>query len=455
MSSANGPAVLSPSWPPSRGPAPTERCALGSWSSTSPAALCRHPGPLRPGPRRARRSATRRSGRAATSSALRRGGRGGRRRVWPGVQLAVRRLGGRSSCAGAASSCAALLALDGPRPRLSRRPTPARGRRVAGSPNIGNSVVGVEEEVEADDLAVRDLEHVHRPRLEPPPGPLGRYCPNAGVPFATVGTSRDPRHSRRARASTALIWSPPTSHISKGGIDWRTSSLQQRDERVEVVALEPRRSTMPCYTTAATSGLIRKDRQSERTMVDSAEPDRAKTRARQWAGDMGSLVTRAEISPSSAFRAPTRPASAPLDAADGPDRHCLARVGRPVGAAFMARRIENPISFRAETVGEPLVWGIGGCPQFGALNFEGPVVNAACGRLGAGSQQEGEQQKNRRTHSSPGSISDRARLAQLAPPLKSVCCRTGMSRPLRCLRPRKPKLPTRANQSSGIPSAAG
>lgn len=142
--------------------------------------------------------------------------------------------------------------------------------------------------------------------------------------------------------------------------------------------------------------------------------------------------------------------SAVLNAADGPDRHCLARFGRPVGAAFMARRIENPISFRAETVGEPLVWGIGGYPQFGALNFEGPVVNAACGRLGAGSQQEGEQQKNRRTHSSPGSINDRARLAQLAPPLKSVCCRTGMSRPLRCLRPRKPKLPTRANQRAAF-----
>ena len=43
----------------------------------------------------------------------------------------------------------------------------------------------------------------------------------------------------------------------------------------------------PCCTTAATSGLIRKDRQSERTMVDSAEPDRAKTGARQRAGDMG------------------------------------------------------------------------------------------------------------------------------------------------------------------------
>ena len=139
----------------------------------------------------------------------------------------------------------------------------------------------------------------------------------------------------------------------------------------------------------------------------------------------------------------------------GWSRPSLSRSSRSPGRCRLyGSSNRKPISFRAETVGEPLVWGIGGYPQFGALNFEGPVVNAACGRLGAGSQQEGEQQKNRRTHSSPGSINDRARLAQLAPPLKSVCCRTGMSRPLRCLRPRKPKLPTRANQRAAL-SAAG
>src|SRR5689334_18935034 len=137
-----------------------------------------------------------------------------------------------------------------------------------------------------------------------------------------------------------------------------------------------------------------------------------------------------------------RSSSAALNTADRPDRRGFARVGHPIGAASMTCRIENPISFRAETIGEPLVRGIGSNPQFWALYLEGPVVDTARGRLGAGCQQDGEQKENGRTHSSPGSINDRARLAQLAPPLKSVCCRTAGSR--------KPKLPTQANRRAAF-----
>jgi hypothetical protein len=129
-----------------------------------------------------------------------------------------------------------------------------------------------------------------------------------------------------------------------------------------------------------------------------------------------------------------------LNAADRPDRRSFARVGHPVGAASITRRIEDAIPFRAETIGEPLVWSIGGHPQFGALYLESPVVDTACGCLSASCQQQDEKE-NRRTHSSPGSINDHARLAQLAPPLKSMRCRTAMPRPLRCRRPRGPKSP--------------
>lgn len=47
----------------------------------------------------------------------------------------------------------------------------------------------------------------------PPPG-LGRYCPNAGDPFATTGTSRDPRHPAPGPANHPRISAWPRSHRS-------------------------------------------------------------------------------------------------------------------------------------------------------------------------------------------------------------------------------------------------
>ena len=55
--------------------------------------------------------------------------------------------------------------------------------------------LGVEEVVQPDDVRRRRSRGPGAPTASwPPPGSLRRYWPNAGAPFATVGTSREPRH---------------------------------------------------------------------------------------------------------------------------------------------------------------------------------------------------------------------------------------------------------------------
>ena len=116
--------------------------------------------------------------------------------------------------------------------------------------------------------------------------------------------------------------------------------------------------------------------------------------------------------------------------------------------------IKHAIAFRAETVCDPLVGNTGRHPQFGTRYPKGPVVDTARSRLGAGRQQQGKQ-KNRRTHSSPGHINVRAKLAQLAPSLKNVCCHVITPRPLRCRRSQTPRSPVEDKSADGILSALG
>ena len=130
---------------------------------------------------------------------------------------------------------------------------------------------------------------------------------------------------------------------------------------------------------------------------------------------------------------PAHPKFAASDAADRPGRHDVGRVGHPVRTAFMALRIDHAIAFRAEPVGKTLVRRIRGRPQFGALYLEGPFINLARGRLGAGRQSEQQKEASQDAYVAsppiprtvnPRSLNHRASLAELAPRPKTVCRRT-------------------------------
>ena len=116
----------------------------------------------------------------------------------------------------------------------------ARTSSRGGSPNSGNSRSVVEEERELDDLAVCDLEHLQRPRVVAAARLARLVLPERGraVGGPTGITprargSRCPGPNHQARMS-----SRPASHMSNGGIDWRGVLVDQRRQRVDVVALE-------------------------------------------------------------------------------------------------------------------------------------------------------------------------------------------------------------------------
>ena len=57
-----------------------------------------------------------------------------------------------------------------------------------------------------------------------PPPSCGRYWPNAGEPFATVGSSRDPRQPIPHPSSHCRMLSFPRIHSGYGGMDSVASS---------------------------------------------------------------------------------------------------------------------------------------------------------------------------------------------------------------------------------------
>ena len=99
--------------------------------------------------------------------------------------------------------------------------------------------LGVEEERELPDPAVRDLEHLQRPRLVAPAArsactgrtPASRSPPPSGS-RASPG-SRSPGPTTSVKMS-----SRPVSHMSYGGIDCVASSWISDGQRLHVVALE-------------------------------------------------------------------------------------------------------------------------------------------------------------------------------------------------------------------------
>ena len=99
----------------------------------------------------------------------------------------------------------------------------------------------------------------------------GRYCANAGVPHAAVGTSREPRQPRRGRAATRAIDVVPLQPQRVRRHRQRRVLVQQRGERVDVVALErvarSARRSAACVVATAARGA-------------SAEVARAERRAR-------------------------------------------------------------------------------------------------------------------------------------------------------------------------------
>ena len=84
----------------------------------------------------------------------------------------------------------------------------------------------VEEERELDDPAVRDLEHLKRPRVVAPLR-RGSACTARmpGAPFAAiVGITREPRQPAPGPTHQLRMSSRPRSHRSYGGIDCVASS---------------------------------------------------------------------------------------------------------------------------------------------------------------------------------------------------------------------------------------
>ena len=67
---------------------------------------------------------------------------------------------------------------------------------------------------------------------------LGLYCPNAGMPFASIARSLEPRQPIPGPRHHARMSSWVCSHISYGGIDHRGVLAQERGERLHVVPLE-------------------------------------------------------------------------------------------------------------------------------------------------------------------------------------------------------------------------
>ncbi len=57
-----------------------------------------------------------------------------------------------------------------------------------------------------------------------PPAGSGRYWPNAMVPDAATGISREFAHSAPGPSIQAAMSAGPSSHMANGGIDWTASA---------------------------------------------------------------------------------------------------------------------------------------------------------------------------------------------------------------------------------------
>ena len=97
--------------------------------------------------------------------------------------------------------------------------------------------LGVEEEGELDDPPA-ELEHLSAQGSSSPPG-TGRYCPNAGEPFAaSVGTTREFRHvDPRPEPPGEDVVAPREPEVV-GRHRLRGVLVDERGQRVHVVALE-------------------------------------------------------------------------------------------------------------------------------------------------------------------------------------------------------------------------
>ena len=149
------------------------------------------------------------------------------------LQLAARRRGRRMRLRGTSRELRQLIALLGLGDVL-----PSERRRVSGSPNSGNSLAVSRKAVKPTTrpFEISSTWSDHGSWL--PPGPLGRYWPNAGRPLATVGIRRDPRQPAPgpeppgqdvvAAAQPHLVWRHRLHRVL----------VQQGGQQLDVVGLE-------------------------------------------------------------------------------------------------------------------------------------------------------------------------------------------------------------------------
>ena len=201
----------------------------------------RSPGPTCPGSASA---SARCSSGAAPSVALcdvsgvdARRGDGRRARAAPARRAAARLPGPAAPRVGRAARA---RRLHGPR-ATSAGARPRYDSSRGGQAEEREERLGVEEERELDDPAVRDLEHLQRPRLVAArPSALGLYWPNAGEPFAAIVgiDARAAAAGARARPTSARMSSRPLQPEVVRRHRLRRVLVDQRRERVHVVALE-------------------------------------------------------------------------------------------------------------------------------------------------------------------------------------------------------------------------
>src|SRR5262245_46921317 len=95
---------------------------------------------------------------------------------------------------------------------------------VGGNPNRGNNDSVSRKKVMPATRLQRMSMTCSAHGSYPPPRPLGRYWPNAGMPLACVATSFEPRQPMPGPSSHAAMSACPRNQSSYGGIDWTASS---------------------------------------------------------------------------------------------------------------------------------------------------------------------------------------------------------------------------------------